>query len=488
VRSRLALLVVVGALLAGMVVLARSPVEPARPSAAATVVGPVLAPPAAPGPVWMCAAGTAATPTPAVHEVVVANPTDETISVTMSEFGAPDTEPTTSTAEVPARSVSVLTPATSAAVTVEATRTGVVVSHRLSAEGLTDEAPCATSASGEWYFPGADTRTQLGSVAQLHLFNPFPTDVSLDVTVVSADGVRVPTALNGMVVAGRSVKVVNLGEIVQRRDQFAMAVATRPGAGKLVAELTQITAAPDGLRLTPGADRRSTQLVFADGQTGAGLSERYVVFNPGQTPAAVLIAVVPHAVDRDLLPEPFELEVPARRFVVVDLSEETRVPLDVPHWVQVESLGGRGIAAQRLVAVTAAGNPYGVNSGTAGSTGASAGATRWVVPWADRSPNAVSALSLVNPSRDTIARVEIRAFGGGVLDEGDAVREVELAPGGGAAVDLGASGEVPRGLVVSSSAPVLVERRLAGSSKVDIEVIPGVPDGRGLARLPRWVP
>jgi len=152
--------------------------------------------------------------------------------------------------------------------------------------------------------------------------------------------------------------------------------------------------------------------------------------------------------------------------------------------VRLESVNGVGVAVQRTVRVTADGSALGLDSGFASSTGTSVAATRWVTPWADRSAEGTSTLSIANPSVDTIAEVEVRTFAAGAEAKGDAVKKVELGPGRGTSIDLGATGGEARGLIVTSNSPVVVERRALGASGDDLAVIGAVPSADDLDPLP----
>jgi hypothetical protein len=493
-RTRLVVLTVLVLALVGLMTLDGSPV--ARPATTSTLVpaGPVVPGRGATGSIWFCAAGSAATAEAPVHEVIVANPTPRTVRAHIVEVGpvtdttsqAPSTAPPApSTTDVPARSTVVLAvDAPGVSVQVELSAPGPVVSHRLVAGPLFDEAPCATAGSASWFLPSVNTwsASPQGAVAQLWLFNPFPSDASVDISVVSDDGVRRPSALSGIVVSGGTNRLVDVGSVVKLREQVALDVRTR--AGLVVAELTQVNASPEGLRLTPGVPSTRTRLAFADGVVGPGIGEQYVVFNPTGRSASVLVQVVPYDADPSVLPEPFDLDVPARRFVVLDLDQQTRVPQDRPHWVRLESVNGVGVAVQRSVRITASNDALGLDSGFGSTTGASVAATRFTLPWADRSADGRSVLLVANPSVDTLAEVEVRAFGAGRTARRTDVKKVELEPGHGTTIDLGPSGASPRGLVVSATSPVVVERRVQGASGHDLAVIPAVPSADDIRVLP----
>jgi len=446
-----------------------SPVS--RTVAAVRPVGPEIPHRGAVGSTWYCAAGSAPASTHASNELVIANPTGNRISAQVTAVTSKAAPP--ATVAIAARSTVLVPSVADASDIVELSRPGAVVSHRLVAGNLGDEAPCASAGSAQVYFPAAATQTTLGADAQLWLFNPFPSDASLDVTVVTSGGIRTPSALSGMVVPGSSTTMVDLGKIEQRRDQFALSVVTR--SGLIVAEISQASGTPAGLELVPGLQRTATRLVFADGESGTGLAERYVVFNPSAQNASVLLAVVPYNAAASELSEPFELDVPGRSFVTTDMEHQTRVIQGQPHWVRVESTNGVGIVAERLAGATATGNPYGVGSGSATSLGQSASSDTWFAPWADHSAASTSSVIIANPSVDTIAEARVTSFGAGKKSTGAGTLKAEIGPGHSAAVDLGAAGTDPRGLIITSSSPVVVERRVLFAGGEDFSVIAAVP-------------
>lgn len=457
--------------------------------------------PEVPGPratssTWYCAAGSAGSGVGVSHDVVVVNPTDRNTIATLQFVAArdalaPDTSPdvTTTTSAgaavqkvtVAARSALVVPVGVArASVLVELDHVGPIVSHRLVADSGFDEALCATNPGTEAHFPTANTDTAKGASSQLWLFNPFAADASVDVAVSSDEGVRTPTALRGLVVAARSAVVVEVGQVVQSRSQFAMSVRVRDGV--VVAEQSQLEPGNGTLVLTPGVIQPSTRAAFADGRSGGGVGERYVIYNPGRDDASVLVSVVPFDTDPQSLPEKFDLSVPARRYAILDLQDQRRVPVDRPHWVRLESVNGEGVVVQRVATILDAGSPFGGKAGTATSVGQPAMARHWALPWADRAAESTSVLAVANPSTDTIAKVTVtRIVAGAATRVG---KSVELAPGGGADIDLGVAGDQPSGLRVDATSPVVVERRVLAASGGDFAVIAAVASHDDLVELP----
>ncbi len=438
---------------------------------------------------WFCPSGTAGTTEAVTHRVFVANPTEAALTARVVPWTAEGVAGTPVELAVPAASTIVVTPeqlgGATGSLQVELSPGGGVVSHRLVVGGLFDEGPCASRTSDVALFPAIDTRT--GASARLVVFNPFRADTVLDVTVSSDDGVRVPTQLGSVVVAGGTSKTFELGEVVQKRPQFSAVVRAR--TGRFVSELVQVgdgAQTPKGLRMQLGVPAPNERLAFADGYVTPGLTEQYIVYNSSNEPARVALGVVPYDADPAAWPEPFLLDVPARRAVGVDLGAEPRVPQDVPHWVRLDVLSGSGVAAERLVTVGAT-NALGLQSGTADSTGAPRSAKQWIVSGIDSAPSS-SQVSIVNPSVDSIAVVTVKSFAGGSIVDAATSPRVEIAPGHGVTIDLaaiaaGAPPDTTVGLIVTGEQPLLVERRTLGAALAALSSVPAGPVDGTLADL-----
>lgn len=387
-------------------------------------------------------------------------------------------------------------------VMVESDAGGLVVEHTLSGGDGVDLAPCSPSASDRWYFPAQTTL--LATTAQLVLFNPFASDAAVDVSVAVEEGVRVPGEWQGIVVPAGTVRTLNLGAEgeefgIQRRDQFAVSVSLR--TGRVVAETVQTLATEDpqtsGVRLQPGVPRAANAWSFAQGFVDPGLDARLVVYNPGDAGASVAVQVTPYGGAADP-PEPFELEVPARRYQYVDLSSETRIPPGVPHSITVESVGSPVVVA-RVISVldepaadagddgdaadeddvvgSAVGRPA-VDGGTSIGTGSPVAAQRWMAlvraDLEDASRQGDGFVTVHNPGDDD-AVVSMTVFGdevSGVV----ALDGAELRPGEGLATPITIeSGERWVSVIVESSVPVVVERTVAFAAQPDATMTLAVP-------------
>jgi hypothetical protein len=479
---------------------------PAGPGGLESSPVPTAGLPGALSSTWFCAAGGAGTEQPPVHRLYLFNPSGDTASARLIPSG-PEGPLEEQVVEVVSPGPTVvdvaeLFGAPNLSVMVESDAGELVVEHRLSASVGADQVACATSSSDTWYFP-AQTSV-LGTSAQLHLFNPFPSDASVDIAVSLEDGVRLPAQWQGFVVPAGSTAVIDLGsqEVggANRREQFAVSVEAR--RGRVVAETAQVldTEASDdgsipatrGLRLQLGVPRPADTWAFATGFTGRGANERLVLFNPGDEAASALVQVTPYG-GAELAPEPFELEVPPRRYTTLDLSAETRVPGQGLHAITVQT-EGVGVVAGRVVTITGgrAPSPEGIarrpplDRGTAVGTGSPVSSPLWAATGVVVGEDQDSSVLVHNPSTGIVV-VSATAFG----EQGDGTvlaDAVEVPAGDSLAIPTAGqglgSGAVT--VVVEAQAPVVVERTLTFAGRDDLSMglaVPLRPDGDALADL-----
>jgi hypothetical protein len=444
---------------------------------------------------WYCASGRATTdPAPPSHRLLLTQVGPEPVSVDLrpvGESGAGEVVAVTvrpGTVEVVDVGEVLGDPASS--VVVSAPSTTVVVEHQLASSdsSYVERLPCATTSSGTWFFPAVTTTRDASAL--LTLFNPFPADAGVDVRVVLDTGVRTPRALSGIVVPSGTVRVVDLGQTVQRREQFAVVVRAR--SGRVVAELAQSrdgALGARGLRMTRGVARPERRWVFAGGFTGPGAAEQLVLHNPGRERANAVVQVTPYG-GVDVAPEPIEVEVPAQRWVVVDLSAEARVPGEGFHSVVVDSPEHPLVVARTMTITGAAPAPADdavpsrppIASGLAVDQGSPIAALRWIVPSVNLTapPSAV----LVHNPGPGVAVVGVALLGPTGRTPLEGADGVEVPPGDGVVVSVPpveGDGTTPArsAIEVTASSPVVVDR-LAAFGTTELSLGPTVP-----VRLPR---
>ncbi len=380
-------------------------------------------------------------------------------------------------------------------VMVESSVGDLVVEQRVITELGVDQVPCATSASDEWHFPALTTT--VGSVARLVLFNPFSADAGVDVTVATDEGISLPPALTGVVVPAGSTKVVDLGESVARRELFAISLRLRTGrviAGsvqvfdprpveELPAELRERATPARGVRMMLGVPRPAVDWAFADGFVGPGVRERVVVYNPSEDKVRVMIQVVPFS-GAELAPEPFELEVAARRYGSVDLSAEGRIPTEGLHAIRVQSEGSDRVVVGRSVLIDGGpgeGTTPGVVQrpnlrwGATISGGSPVAATDWVATGLVVGENQQPMLQIHNPNPGIVSFTA--TILGGADDGLVLADEVEVAAGDSLALPVAAEG-LTNGdvtVVVKAGAPLVVERLITFAAREDLSMGLAVP-------------
>ena len=447
------------------------------------------------GSTWFCAAAGASASDPTTHQILISNSSARSFEATVTVYRSQtDASVAQSITVDPLRQTTLSATdlaADGAGVTVEIFGEGGSVAHRLTASSSFDEAPCATDGAKEWHFPAADTLR--GRSARLWLLNPFGTDASVDVRVSTADSVRVPKGLNGIVVPARSGRMVELGEIIQRRDQFAFTAISR--SGLVIAELaesadgTATEGSPEaiGLRLDPGRPNTQKSWLFADGFAGEGVTDRVMVFNPGSADSVVQVSVVPAGLSQEELPEPFELTVAGRRYGSISLEQETRLPPGGLRWTRVDVLSGSGVVVAHIQGITKEGGngdptlrPIG-SGGLSSSAGVSTLASRWVFPAVAAGADGQALVIIANPDPDTIAIVSVVELVDG--NEVEVISKQEVAANSTLVVPRSESSDTSVSMVLTSTSPVAAEARTSSKSRDDFTVYPGFPDANTLSSL-----
>lgn len=435
------------------------------------------------GSTWYCAAGTASVPTQG--SLIVSNPTDRPVTARLTGFTATGPSPT-KVVQVPAKAPLVIDVGPTfgdptASVIVESTSTMLSVDHQLVADGGADRDACVTSTSDQWSFPTSTTTADAG--VRLTLFNPFPGDAGVDISIGLDTGTRVPSSLTGLVVPAGTVKVVDLGTAASRRDQFTATVHTR--SGRVVAEIVQTfdgSKGPKGLRMAAGVPAPAKRWAIAGGFTGAGVSEHLVVQNPGTSPVHALVQVTPYG-GAQQAPEPLQIDVESGRFVVVDLSAESRIPGVGYHSIEVEA--DHPVVVARTIAISGpadavpdpsiVGRPA-LAGGLAISTGTPVLARDWMVPSIDAGQDPDPVVVVHNPG-DGIAVVTLEALTGAAVVPIPSATKAEIAPGDSMAFPVGPIGATPAeaSIRISSTEPVAVERVTTYPVQPDLAFDPAVP-------------
>ncbi|CAN5561428.1 hypothetical protein BH20ACT2_BH20ACT2_25650 [soil metagenome] len=458
---------------------ARDPVAPEPPSEAPPVEGEAAE-----------ALTEPVAPLVADHSVIVANPTDRPVEALVTVFGEQG-DPVSTDLAVDAFSqgrlrLSDLLQAPYAAALVEVPGGGVAVEHSVRGPFGYDAAPCASSASDQWFFAAGATTSDAQEV--LTIFNPFPDAANIDITFSAEDGVRTPGAFEGMIVPGRSVVAAELGPVVTRRSQLSATVTAR--TGRVVVDRLQSydgsgpgveESGPVGLTVGLGAPRPAPVWYFPDGKKVEGATERFTIYNPTDREAAIDLTLTLADPANDGEVEPFELTVRPAAATVVDLTAEERVPDDVAYSAVARSLNGVPVVVERT---DHRGGDDSSREGTAIALGSPLEATDWLFPAGAATERIDEWLTVLNPSADRTATVRISALADGQLLGISELQDLKIAPGTRRAVRLGE--QIQRAelaTMVTSDEPIVVERGLYLVEDTGISTHIGIPLISG-ARLP----
>lgn len=450
----------------------RSSPEPLEVDAAPTM--PTARPVSALQSTWYCPGGGDPEAVTS-HTVVIANPGREPVDGTITVFGpagddgAPRRQ-APSPISVPAEGrlavdlADRLAPPSAAAL-VETEGGGVVVEHDLAGPLGADAGPCATEPSDRWHF--ADGATAPGAAEDLVFFNPFLHDAVVDVVFFAEDGRRAPRTFNPLIVPAGSVRSVPVTEAVTVRERISASVRVRDGRRIVVERLQRFDGTgarrggivPEGLTVSLGTPRPVPRWYFPDGRRVEGFHSELVLYNPSDDEAELDVTLQLDDPARDGTIEPFEVSVAPRGTSVLDLDGEDRVPEELAHAVEVQSVNGVGVVAERLVVGD---EPY-VGRGVALTPGATATAERWVFAIGRATDRIDERLILQNPDRRPVA-VRISALAGGrvpIVSDEASTEPFTVPAGGRLAVRL--SRLVDRdalSLLIEADAPVVAERLL----------------------------
>lgn len=389
-------------------------------------------------------------------EVIVANPSEVELTGRLTVL-RPDGPPVVEEIVVPPRErlvvdVGELVTAVFASAIVELDGGGGVVEQRAIHPAGAAVAPCANTTSPTWYF--ADGFTAEGSTERLVLTNPFPAPAIVDIGFVTRQGPRAPTSFQGYVVPARSVRVIGLAE-AGARDEPVLAVKIEAASGQLVAAKAQhfVGGGRQGFVMALGAPALDDQWWFADGARGEGVSEQYVVYNP--TSDSVEADVIILGVDpADGFVEASTLTVPAGEVVVFDTSGIAGLP-DGPHGAVVSTLAADSVVVERVLT-----QPAGDGVATTVVLGAQTAALsgRWLA--ITSTELAIEDVIVVLNTSFSEGTVVVKAIGPGGEVPVPGLEAVALPANGIVSIDLTSPLAFGRPLVIESSLPIVVERRL----------------------------
>ena len=442
---------------------------------------------AAPGPdaeggVWYCGEGTSMPGEFADHSVIVANPGAVPVTAAVSVF--PATPAGSTSASAAPREVSLVVPARSeaslrlaevvesryTAALVEIDSGQAIVEQRVQGPTGMDVMACATRSSAVWHFAAGSTRRDARLV--FTLFNPFPDRAVVKFVFSTDEGIREPQALRGVLVPARSLVVVDATDAVPRFSSVSTTIESQ--AGRIVAGRLQLfdgTEGLEGLTAGPGIPAPQLQWVFPAGPADPDMVEHIFLYNPSEVSASAHVGIRLDALGSGGELAPFEVSVPPQQQIALVFGDVGAHPLPPEHfaygaagslpegagfWTAIQVHNGVPIVAERVAAASALSSPAGV----ATAAGTPVTAVRHLFA-GNRADGAEVALTVVNPSPDSIALVTVSKVAAGQVAPISQLDPLEVAPHSRVVVpvDRLADGD-SYALLVEASQPVVVGRSL----------------------------
>ena len=473
------ILALVVALLVAATVIERGEADTESVAPAAVAAVPTASRPGALGSTWFCAAGTAVGDDTGEAEQIVhlANASADTVQGRVTVYPSEAETVSTDVSLVPLARVDLrvsdIVRAPFASVLVELDGGEVAVQHELVGPSGRSLSACASAPAASWYFPQATTRA--GAKLLLTLFNPFPTDAVVDVNLEAEDGARTPQAFQGLVVPGGRATTIDVGEVVTLRQELATAVNVR--SGRVVAEQVQIVTEAEGpppsLAAMLGAPRAEPVWLFPDGIGADAYEERFILYNPSDFDAEVDLEVLLDDPETNGVAEPFEVAVQPRRYAIVDVFADGRVPVGVAHAAVVRSRNDVPVVAQRVVV----GQEGSAQRGLSYTLGSPVVAARWLAPVASVAGASGAASIVYNPSPTEPVVLSARMLGAGRYDTIEGLDGATLAPLGRIVIDIGPDGlgyDRPA-VEIEAQGPVVVETRFGFEEGTDLSYLIAVP-------------
>lgn len=439
---------------------------------------------------WYCAGGTATGDGEAELSLVLANDDRRGAVAEVTFTGSTGKEATTSV-DIPAHGRARL----KASEYVDADWVGATVDIRGGRVGVDrevtgplgfDASPCSVSASDHWFIPSGSTLR--GANETLSLYNPFPDAASVSISFATDTGARTPRSLRALAIPGRSVRTIDLGQLITNRAAIATTVRAR--SGRVVVDRIQtydgsgdpLTAAegsnpPEGLVSTPAIPVRAPRWIFPGARVSNGVTTQIAVYNPGSKPAEVDVVLNYQDPKRFAAIEPVGLTIRPREQAIVTLDDVPEILLDEDLWVDVRSVDGVPIVAERL---SFFGEPS-PRTGATATAGSPIAATRWLVTQAGATRSRSSSVQVINPG-DTSARITVITLSDGDRKELTSA-SVSIPGGDRRSLDLGDAGAAAT-VIVASSKPVVVSSSLSMVEGTGISVQPALPYPETVVALP----
>ncbi|MGP8058399.1 MAG: DUF5719 family protein [Acidimicrobiales bacterium] len=481
---RLPILVVVLAVLVLAGLVGRTSPAPAPPAAA--LLGTVAPPTGAESSSWYCTGGTGTQGGSANVTLYLFNrgPTAVTGSVTVAnDTGGTGVVPVT---VAPGAQITVvpglILQGTWLASRVDLNGGGVSVSEVVDGAYGWAQSPCASTTSASWYF--ASGATINGSTLFVALYNPSATASVVNLAFATPQGLTQPTPFQGLVVAPGQLVVAGVAAYVQ--NQSSVSTVVQATSGRIVAQELQEFSANgiSGLSLRLGSTQPAARSYFPRSVDVTGGRTSFSVFNPGQVPEHVTIAV--------RLPSgpvaPFVQDVPADSTWVQSTTASgtaaDRVPDNQDFATTVTAVGGPGVVVDRTVASSSAGaTPQWGEASAVPGDATTVASRQWLLPnpaLAAQPPvtgAAPFALALLNTGTTTVT-VTVSVLGANGPTRLGSVPPQQIAPGAFSVIEapaLAAAGMAA--FDVQATGPVAVMSDATPAGMPGVVAMPGIPQG-----------
>ncbi len=258
-------------------------------------------------------------------------------------------------------------------------------------------ARCSKAASTQWHF--AEGSSAVGSEQRLLIYNPFPDEAVVSITVFTPKGPEPNANLaEGVAVPAGETVMVELNEYIrQRRFVGASIIANR---GRVIAwRALQLSTPgrPEGVQFTLGATAPATEWFFPEGAVADGIDERVSLLNPTDEEAVASVSLTTAA---ETIQPPKLLEV-----VVPPL---TLLPLPLKAYVggSDREVGGASVIVRttsgRVVAERSIYYQTKFLTGVASEVGATRSTSSWLAAPAVADAEADS-ISLLNPRAEAVS-------------------------------------------------------------------------------------
>jgi hypothetical protein len=326
--------------------------------------------------------------------------------------------------------------------------------------------PCAAEPSPRWYFATGSTRT--GASLVTALFNPFPEEALANLSFSDDQGLLAPADFQGILVPGHSLVTVDVGSHVLQSSDIATAVSVR--VGRLVASQLQLDAIPGQLALTvvTGAPQPAPRWYLPDNVLAPGVSDVLHLYNPGTGPSRATVRIS-LAQGRAA---PFHVSVGPGSELVLNLGRQARIPTEDPFSIEVDTEGPGLVVERGVVAVPPSGR-----SGSASMFPATAPWRVWQLGAGGVSAHLDEWLILLDPGTRP-ARVSVQWATGGSIAAVPGLPAFTVPAHGRVAIRLAQHlHSANLSLMVTSSAPVVVERDLYRVDQPGISLGLGIPVG-----------